>query len=1512
MYFLLAAFVVFTVSLSLFLNHQLVKTHKRTVQVNLQWVSWIKQCDALSKEAGEINVQGSDVLTSHDVPKESRERDAALSEFDRLFSALRSELQRNVSSANARVLLNDCSSIQKRVHDLAERIDLVFSLAGNGQFDKAPTQITLMNRNYDDVLRALDTLRAHLREQRDTYLQGQIAGANALQRYEWLVGLLIVVMVISILVYGVHLDRHISRSESHVRETQERYRLLVEQSTDAILVADDDWNIQFANQAACQMFGYTPEEIVHRNIVDTYLPEDRDLATRRKQPRKGEKARYERLVLRKDGSRLLAEVVVRRLAQGGSQAIFRDITERKRTEEARLRLAAIVESSHDAIISTNLEGIITSWNAAAERLYGYTADEIMGQSIAQIIPVERLKEKDDILQRISTGEHVSHFESSCIAKGGHRIPVSLTASPLKDASGAIIGTSMIVHDISERKQVEAALRESEERYRRLLTLTTDYIYTVQVEDGQATATTHGAGCVAVTGYSAEDYATDPYLWVQMAHPADRDAVKQQAERAMRGEPPPPLEHRILHKDGSVRWIRNTIVLRKDEQGTVVSYDGLVSDITERMRAEIAMRNLVAGTAGVTGSDFFPILALHLGAALDVRFVFVSDLVQRAPDRLRPLAFVADGKVESHDEYDAPDAPCGQALTGGEFYFIPDHVAEQFPKDLELAAVGACSYMGVPLRSSHDELIGLLCVVHDEPMSDPDRARDILNIFAARAAAELERQRAEETLRKTNETLRALIQSAPLGIVAVDADSRVMLWNPAAEKMFGWTENEVLGQPNPAVPAGGWAAHVELRDRAVHGEIVTGIEVQRVTRSGAPIDVALSLAPLRDAYGKIYAAIGLMADITERKRSEEQLRLQSAALEAAANAIVITDCDGTIRWVNPAFTTLTGYTREEASGANPRVLKSGKHDPAFYAELWRTVKAGNVWHGEMINRRKDGTLYTEEMTITPVRDGTGNISRFVAIKQDVTQRKQAEEELREREATLAGITDSTQDAILMMDPQGHVSYWNPAAEHILGYTRNEALGRNLHELLAPQRYQDAHQKAFPEFQRTGHGDAVGKKLELEARRKDGGEILVELSLSAVQIKGGWHAVGIIRDITARKQAELSLREANKRLEDALQELQTAQQSVVQQERLRALGAMAGGIAHDFNNALAAILGFTELLLYRPELLDDKAKAKQYLEMMNTAAKDAGNVVNRLREFYRHREQGEVFTAVDLNRLVQEAISLTQPKWKAQAEARSITIRTETELQEIPPVAGNAADLREVLTNLIFNAVDAMPHGGVITIRTHSRDACVSLEVADTGTGMTEEVHRRCLEPFFTTKGDGGTGLGLSMVYGIIQRHEGTIDIQTQLNKGTTFILALPAYGRPQAPVKTAVPAPTPLPSKRVLLVDDEEVVRKVLNEYLIHDGHVVELAANGKDGLDKFRHGRFDVVILDRAMPDMSGDQVGAAIKHSSPNVPVIMLTGFGSMMEAADEKPVGVDFVVNKPVTIDTLRKAIARAVGNN
>jgi signal transduction histidine kinase/ActR/RegA family two-component response regulator len=384
------------------------------------------------------------------------------------------------------------------------------------------------------------------------------------------------------------------------------------------------------------------------------------------------------------------------------------------------------------------------------------------------------------------------------------------------------------------------------------------------------------------------------------------------------------------------------------------------------------------------------------------------------------------------------------------------------------------------------------------------------------------------------------------------------------------------------------------------------------------------------------------------------------------------------------------------------------------------------------------------------------------------------------------------------------------------------------------------------------------------------------------------------------------ELHGRLQAAYDQLQRSQDQIVQHERLRALGQMASGIAHDFNNALAPVLGFTELLLARPNDLRNEQKVHDHLELIHAAAQDAASIVGRLREFYRSREQQEVLVPVDLNQIVKQSVMLTQPRWRDQMQGDGRQVTVETDLDEVPLVAGNEAELREVLTNLIFNAVDAMPEGGKVTLSTHPEEEHVCLQIADTGMGMSEEVRRQCFEPFFTTKGERGTGLGLGMVYGIVQRHGGTIDLKSKLGKGTTFSIRLPLRAAPiqetEEPPATVVVTPL-----RILIADDDARIRQFITESLLLDGHTVEPAADGRAALELLGKQDFQLLITDRGMPGLSGDQLAERSKQLYPHVPVILLTGFGDVMSALGEQPANVDAVVSKPVQLTDLWGAIAR-----
>jgi CheY-like chemotaxis protein/anti-sigma regulatory factor (Ser/Thr protein kinase) len=362
-------------------------------------------------------------------------------------------------------------------------------------------------------------------------------------------------------------------------------------------------------------------------------------------------------------------------------------------------------------------------------------------------------------------------------------------------------------------------------------------------------------------------------------------------------------------------------------------------------------------------------------------------------------------------------------------------------------------------------------------------------------------------------------------------------------------------------------------------------------------------------------------------------------------------------------------------------------------------------------------------------------------------------------------------------------------------------------------------------------------------------------------------------------------------------------------MRAFSEMASGIAHDFNNALTMILGFSELMLAEPDLLEDTAQVRQNLKLVAVAAEDAASIVRRLRELYRERAIDETVEAVDLREIAVTAIALTEPKWRAQAQARGVRLVVRQAIEPECVALASESDLRELLVNLILNAVDASHETGTIAVRARPDRDEVVLEVSDDGQGMTEEVRARCLEPFFTTKGEQGTGLGLPMVYGIVRRHRGTISIESAPGTGTTISVRLPRAG--MAAVRSErTGTHHPNGPWRILVVDDEEHVRTVLRGYLTHAGHEVSGAETALDALKSIARQEPDLVLLDRAMPDMSGDRLALLIRDLSPAIRILMVSGFGAMRTAEHELP-DVDGFLSKPIRIAELLGAVARVMAD-
>jgi signal transduction histidine kinase/ActR/RegA family two-component response regulator len=390
-----------------------------------------------------------------------------------------------------------------------------------------------------------------------------------------------------------------------------------------------------------------------------------------------------------------------------------------------------------------------------------------------------------------------------------------------------------------------------------------------------------------------------------------------------------------------------------------------------------------------------------------------------------------------------------------------------------------------------------------------------------------------------------------------------------------------------------------------------------------------------------------------------------------------------------------------------------------------------------------------------------------------------------------------------------------------------------------------------------------------------------------------------------------------LRQAYDDLRQSQHTVMQQERLRALGQMASGIAHDINNAISPVSLYTESLLEREPNLSERTRS--YLTTIQRAIEDVARTVARMREFYRERDAQLTLERVQLNRAVQQVVELTRPRWSDLPQARGAMVDLQTDLTDpLPEIMGAEHEIRDALTNLIFNAVDAMPAGGTLSVRTRKAvgadgEARAFIEVTDTGIGMDEDTRRRCLEPFYTTKGERGSGLGLAMVYGMIQRHSAELEIESATGQGTTIRLSFPAYT--SAVVTPGVKHAAVVKRRlRILLVDDDPLLIKSLQDTLQEDGHVITASHGGSAGIETFaaamkRGEAFDVVVTDLGMPHVDGRKVAASVKNASPATPVILLTGWGQRLIAANDAPACVDKVLAKPPRLHELRAALAELI---
>ncbi|MBW2107038.1 MAG: PAS domain S-box protein [Deltaproteobacteria bacterium] len=638
-------------------------------------------------------------------------------------------------------------------------------------------------------------------------------------------------------------------------------------------------------------------------------------------------------------------------------------------------------------------------------------------------------------------------------------------------------------------------------------------------------------------------------------------------------------------------------------------------------------------------------------------------------------------------------------------------------------------------------------------------------------------------------------------------------------------------------------------------------------------------------------------ITEREQAEEKVRQGEARLKTILDSIqtgvVVIDAEThVIVDVNPVAAELIGKPREDMVGRRCYNFIC----PVDQGMCPVSDLGEEIHKSEYVHINAEGNAIPVIKTVVPVvLNGRKHlIDCFV----DITERKQWEESLKESEEKYRTIADSANEAIIIMDDNGNVSFWNPAAEKIFGYAAEEIRGRELHTTLGPSRYHQAYKEAFKKFRETGRGPVIGKTLELSAVRKDGTEFPIELSVSGIRIKGQWHAMGIIRDISEKHKAQ----EEKKELEARLQRTQ----------KMEAIGTLAGGIAHDFNNILAAMMGYTELAI---QDAGDHPGLQHTLGEVLTAGMRAKDLIKQILTFSRRGEEEK--EPVQLALIVEESVKLLSASLPKSIEIRK-NIKSRSAI-----VFANGTQIQQVVMNLCTNAGHAMRQkGGVLEVSLEDvyLDAQAAagnpdlrpgeyerLCVSDTGDGIDRPTLERIFDPFFTTKGlDEGTGLGLSVVHGIVKGHGGAITVYSEPKKGTTFHVYLPKIESQQAP-RTKTDTSVPMGDERILFVDDEQALVDIGKRTLGRLGYDVVARTSSIEALKLFeaRPDRFDLVITDENMPNMTGTQLAGKLMSIRPDIPIILCTGYSQSISEQSAKAMGINGFVMKPMVSHDIAKIV-------
>ncbi len=1030
-------------------------------------------------------------------------------------------------------------------------------------------------------------------------------------------------------------------------------------------------------------------------------------------------------------------------------------------KESKDVLQKLTSSTLDSIIMIDDKGEIAFWNKAAEKMFGYHKEEAIGKDLHKLIVPKRFyadySKGLEAFKREGTGAIIDQTISlHALKKDGTEFVADHSFSSVK-INGKWHAIS-IVRDITERKLAEKRLRDSEKKNRAWLENSPVCTKIVDLDFNLLYMSDAGVKSLKfddVTQYYGKPYPFDFYP------ESFRNLMTENLEKVKKTGEIITQEASMVDIEGNEMWFHSTLVPVNDDENRI-DYIMVVSmDITDRKKVEEKYRNLI-------------------NTAQDALMVNIDGVVSEW-----------NMSAENIFGY-SRDEIIGQSVS----VLVPDEHKKAHLAGLDrFIKTGDAGIIGKTV-----EAVGLTKEGVEVPIEmslSYQRLEKEQHQFTAIIRDITERKQSERRLNAQHEVTKVLAESntvkeaSPRILNAIcealdwdvgeiweydriqNALYNTEIWHASSLKFpkFKATTKQITFSPKTGLPGRVWesAGPLWIEDVVHDTDFLRAAVADKEELHGAfgfPIIVGREVLGticffsrkirkpdkgLLDMMAAIGCQIGLFI---KRKQADEKLRKLSHAIEQSSSSVIITNAEGNVEYANPKYVQLTGYSAEETIGANPRILKSGKIPPEVYKELWNTITSGNEWKGELCNRKKNGELYWEAVSISPVKNDEDVITSFIAIKDDITERKKMEEAL------------------------------------------------------------------------------------------------------------------------------------------------------LQSEKLKSIGTITAGIAHDFNNVLAIISGITQLL----EVVHcDNRELTKELKIITEAAHDGAEISSKMLKVSKTGQSTKNFVSSDIRDLVMKAIDFIKPRWKNEAQAKGINYHFDKEgIKSVLPIMCNSTEIKEVFINIINNALDAMPEGGTLSFSTWSVDNTVFASISDTGEGMLADVKKNVFDPFFSTKGVAGTGLGLSMAYGIVIRHGGKIEVESSMGKGTTFTLQFPATNKRRNQIEAPVPElETSGKNLRILVVDDEEAIRHVLDKFLTRSGHKVKTVDNGADAIGIAKAEDIDLVLCDLVIPDVFGIDVIKAINRLERNPRIGIISGWSEKPGTVEGGELQVDFFLSKPFKLSKLKECI-------